>query len=342
MGRERIKPFAQSVRWKKGAWRYRVPRWVTEEQRKTIFNGKQEVTLSKNQSEALLKYADIIQALSDKEQPVITMNDLITRYLSEVTPTKALNTQKLDVISIRRLRAVFGEVSVINFETPWIFKYKDKNKDRRKSTNNDLAVLSHLFSKAIEWGVIKNEQHPMRGLNIKFSMKPRDRYVENWELEEFLSVCSPFIKAYVKLKLATGLRQGDLLRLRESDLMDDGIHAVHQKTGKKTIYSWNDDRKEAVNECLSIRPTISDYVFCNRDGNSYSDGSKASGFTSIWQRYMKKALLTTNLKERFTEHDLRAKVATDSENIEQARRRLGHSSSTLTKKVYDRKAEITD
>lgn len=160
--------------------------------------------------------------------------------------------------------------------------------------------------------------------------------------EEFLSVCSPFIKAYIKLKLATGLRQGDLLRLKESDLMNDGIHAVHQKTGKKTIYSWSDEKKEAISESLSIRPTISDYVFCTRDGNSYSEGSKASGFTSIWQRYMKKALLTTNLKERFTEHDLRAKVAIDSENIEQARRRLGHSSSTLTKKVYDRKSEITD
>lgn len=83
-------------------------------------------------------------------------------------------------------------------------------------------------------------------------MKPRDRYVEDWELKEFLSICSPFIKAYVKLKLATGLRQGDLLRLKETDLKEDGIHAVHQKTGKKTIYSWNKDRKEAIAECLDM------------------------------------------------------------------------------------------
>lgn len=182
----------------------------------------------------------------------------------------------------------------------------------------------------------------MRGLNIKFTMKPRDRYIEDWKLEEFLSVCSPFIKAYAKLKLATGLRQGDLLRLKESDLMDDGIHAIHQKTGKKTIYKWSEERHIAIRECLSIRPTLSEYIFCTREGKSYSDGNQASGFASIWQRYMKKALATTKLKERFTEHDLRAKVASDSENIEQARKRLGHVTASLTKKVYDRKAEITD
>ncbi|QQP86895.1 tyrosine-type recombinase/integrase [Entomomonas asaccharolytica] len=342
MERQRIKTFAQSVRWKNGAWRYRVPRWVSEAQRKQLFNGKQEITLAKNQADALIKYSEIIKSLSEEDQPIITMNDLMIRYLSEVTPTKAINTQKLDIISIKRLRTVFGEIPVIEFETPWVFKYKDKNKDRKKATNNDLAVLSHLFSKAIEWGIIKNEQHPMRGLNIKFSMKSRTRYVEHWELEEFLSVCSPFINAYVKLKLATGLRQGDLLRLTIDNLQDDGIYSVHQKTGKKTIYTWNEERREAIIACLKVRPCESKYIFCTRDGNSYSDGSQASGFASIWQRYMKKALNTTNLKERFTEHDLRAKVATDSDDIEQARKRLGHSSTSLTKKVYDRKAEIAD
>lgn len=342
MARNRLKSFAQSVRWKNGAWRYRVPRWVSEEKRKSIFNGKQEITLNKNQADALLKYAEIIRALSKEDQPIVTMNDLMIRYLSEVTPNKAINTQKLDLISIKRLRAVFGEIHVVDFETPWIFKYKDKNSERKKATNNDLAVLSHLFSKAIEWGVIRNEQHPMRGLNIKFSMKSRDRYVEDWELEEFLSVCSPFIKAYVRLKLSTGLRQGDLLRLTIDNLQDEGIYSVHQKTGKKTIYSWNKERREAIQECLKVKPCDSNYIFCTRDGKSYSDGNQASGFASIWQRYMKKALANTKLKERFTEHDLRAKVATDSENIEQARKRLGHTSSVLTKKVYDRKAEIAD
>lgn len=46
--------------------------------------------------------------------------------------------------------------------------------------------------------------------------------------------------------------------------------------------------------------------------------------------------------ERFTEHDLRAKVATDSPGIETARKRLGHKTASTTKAVYDRKDERAD
>lgn len=49
--------------------------------------------------------------------------------------------------------------------------------------------------------------------------------------------------------------------------------------------------------------------------------------------------IQTGLKERFTEHDLRAKVASDN-NLDRAQQLLGHSSSAITDRVYRRKAEI--
>lgn len=58
----------------------------------------------------------------------------------------------------------------------------------------------------------------------------------------------------------------------------------------------------------------------------------------IWQRFMRKALEKTNLKERFTEHDLRAKVASDLKS-EHARQLLGHTNIEITNRVYRRKAE---
>lgn len=65
----------------------------------------------------------------------------------------------------------------------------------------------------------------------------------------------------------------------------------------------------------------------------------ANGFDSIWRRFMDKALKETKLTERFTEHDLRAKVASDLES-EHARQLLGHSNIEFTERVYRRKAEI--
>jgi hypothetical protein len=40
--------------------------------------------------------------------------------------------------------------------------------------------------------------------------------------------------------------------------------------------------------------------------------------------------------------DLRAKVATDSPDLETARKRLGHTTASTTKAMYDRKDEWAD
>lgn len=65
----------------------------------------------------------------------------------------------------------------------------------------------------------------------------------------------------------------------------------------------------------------------------------ANGFDSIWRRFLNKALKETKLTERFTEHDLRAKVASDLDS-EYARKLLGHSNIEITERVYRRKKQI--
>ena len=53
---------------------------------------------------------------------------------------------------------------------------------------------------------------------------------------------------------------------------------------------------------------------------------------------MDKVLTKTIVTERFTEHDLRAKVASDTES-EHARQLLGHANSEITERIYRRKAK---
>jgi integrase len=54
---------------------------------------------------------------------------------------------------------------------------------------------------------------------------------------------------------------------------------------------------------------------------------------------MAKTLKSTKLNKRFTEHDLRAKVASDT-NIEHAQSLLGHISESTTRKYYIRKPTL--
>ena len=53
----------------------------------------------------------------------------------------------------------------------------------------------------------------------------------------------------------------------------------------------------------------------------------------MWQRFMKKALKNTSLIERFTEHDLRAKVASDT-GTQHTQKLLGHASAEIIEKKH--------
>jgi integrase len=54
---------------------------------------------------------------------------------------------------------------------------------------------------------------------------------------------------------------------------------------------------------------------------------------------MERVLKETKVKVRFTEHDLRAKCASDAPTLEHAQQLLAHADSRTTKRIYRRKAE---
>jgi len=45
----------------------------------------------------------------------------------------------------------------------------------------------------------------------------------------------------------------------------------------------------------------------------------------MWKRFMARLLKEAKIEDRFTEHDLRAKCASDAETLERAKQLLGHS-----------------
>lgn len=180
----------------------------------------------------------------------------------------------------------------------------------------------------------------------KHSLPPRDRYIEDWELVEALKVASPFIRAYIGLKLLTALRRGDLRRLRISDLKEDGIQVQPHKTagtsGQRITIQWSPALRTAVSECMALRRKVTSiWLFSTRSGQPYikEDGC-ANGFDSILQRSMAKVVAETTVTERFTEHDLRAKCASDAESLEHAQQLLTHAEAATTKRIYRRCGEL--
>lgn len=330
-------------RFRHGAYFFDVPVDVRH-----LWEGKREFRLGSTLPEAYRTWATRIESHGD----VRTVRKLLERYLLEVVPTKAPMTQAANARAVTRLTSVFGEMRIREFRPIHAYQYRDK-RGRKTPTaaNRELEVLSHAFTKAIEWGY--REDHPMmNGKFRKLATPPRTRYVEDWEIIEALSLAPRrrrgslhTVRAYIRLKLLTGLRRGDLLRLRTIDILDDGIHVQPHKTaattGKKLIIELTPALRQAIDEALAARPVdIAPWLFCTKRGGCYvKDDGTASSWDSMWQRFMDRVLAETKVTERFTEHDLRAKCASDAETLAHAQQLLSHADSATTRRIYRRRPE---
>jgi integrase len=304
------------------------------------WDNKRQFRLGKTLAEAHKEFGK----RTGRTENVRNVGALLDRYARDVVPTKAARTQKDSYVYIKRLKSVFGEESLHDIKPQDIYRYLDERK-AKTSGRLEKALLSHAFTKAIQWGYIT--AHPFKHqLEIKKEKKAR-RYIEDWEIDAFMSLqprrkgdSITWLQAYVELKLLTGLRKGDMLRLKESQLEQEGIKVTTGKTADSVIILWTDSLRNAIARVKAARPVdISPYLFCTRRGKPYIDESgDTSAFNSIWQRCMLERILKeTNITERFKEHDLRAKASSDLERIEDATALLTHSDSKVTKAFYRRK-----
>jgi integrase len=323
-----------------GAYYYRVPPG-----QESLWDGRKRFRLGKSLPEAYRTWTDRLEA---PQEPARTVADLLSRYALEVIPLKRPTTQEGQRRCLKPLLAVFGQLALSDLRPPHVYRYIDERTRRGAATaaQREVEVLSHAYTKAIEWGLI--EDHPIKGKVSRRRPKPRSRYVEDWEIHAVLGMDSKrkagsvrMIQAYIVLKLMTGLRRGDMLRLRVSDCRDDGLHVRTSKTDRPVIYTWTAELRGAVDACLAARPVdISPWLFCNRRGAPYIDADgRADGWSSMWQRFMTRALAETEMTERFIDSDLRAKAASDADSLEHARALLAHLSSSTTQRVYRRGPE---
>jgi len=268
---------------------------------------------------AMAKWAEIV----GRPAKMTTMGEIMDRYMLEVAPRKSPRTYQDNIKEIARLRSVFGHMQPDEVTAPDIYAYMDA-RGAPVRANREKALLSHVFSYAIRWGAVRD--NPCR--NVKRNVeKPRSRYVEDWEVEAFKSMAGELLRNYIDFKYLTGMRKGDILKLRLDSITDEGITVIQSKTGSKLVYIWEAGLKAVVDRIKSMPRSIRGlYLFCSRRGQPYT----SSGFDSIWQRTMRKVLEAGLIQERFTEHDIRAKTATD--DPEYAQKRLGHKSRSMTDK----------
>ncbi|HEY3858671.1 MAG TPA: integrase, partial [Gammaproteobacteria bacterium] len=134
----------------------------------------------------------------------------------------------------------------------------------------------------------------------------------------------------------------DLLQLEPArHFKEEGIDFTPSKTadstGKRIIIQWTPELRQAVSLAAACRPKdidIAPWLFCTRRGKCYiKPNGSANGWDSLWQRAMAKAM-KNGLTLRFTDRDIRKKVASDAPTLERAAALLGHASTSTTRRHY--------
>lgn len=315
--------------------------------------GRRWIKLGRTLADAHRTYAEeILPLLPGQRLPgaMVNVNDLCDRYEVEVLPLNAPGTQENKRRSLRLIRAAFGNWQIAAMKPKHVYEYYSwRRQSAERGARADVEVLRHLYTKAVEWGVI--DRHPFKG-EVRISKSaPRSRYVSDDELSLFkANYATEKIAAYLELKELTGLSKQDILCIKLEDIKEDGLHAHRRKTNAKPkVYCW-DERgllRRALEQIKAVHGrghVGSLWLFHTRTGDRYyridSSGratGKPSGFDSIWQRCMQR--WKTDGHTPFTDHDIRAKVASDVE-LQHAQQLLDHTDPAVTDRVYRRAARV--
>lgn len=276
--------------------------------------------------DAMLAYAKLTDT---EKKPIFTVGDLLDRYLRDVALTKAQSTYQGNLKQAKYLRAGLGHIPCQDVTPVLLYQYMDARP--RVSANRELALLSHAYKKGIRWGL--GNYNPCTGLE-RNPEPERDRYVTNAEYLAFREMAGPLVAAFMDVAYVTALRLSDVLAIRLEHIQDDGLHVHVSKTDKDMVIEWAPALRQAIYNARQLRHRVGSlYLFANRKGQPYT----ASGFISIWDRKMAKALEKGVLSEAFTRHDLRAKAASDTSKGH-AQQLLAHATEQMTNR-YRRNVE---
>ncbi len=276
--------------------------------------------IGKTFAEAMQAYVELVHI------PVVlrTMGQLFDRYLADVVSFQKKNTAKGGKNAIRLLRPVFSDVEPGIIKPSEVYQYIDlrQKKNGKAAANRDRAVLSDVFDHGIRWGVC--EKNPVKETK-RLKLPKRDRYITDAEFNLLYDSASPLIRCVMDLAYITGLRKGDILKIKLGDIQNDELTVLTQKTGKKLVFVIDTDLAEVISRAKALpRSILSLFLFSTRTGGSITVGN----FDGRWFTLKKKVgLYESNLHF----HDIRAKAATDGKadgvNVQQL---LGHSSSSTT------------
>lgn len=151
----------------------------------------------------------------------------------------------------------------------------------------------------------------------------RSEYVFKNEVEHILAALMPENRLACEVSLATGLRIGDVLRLKTEDIQKERFSVQEQKTGKRRTVRLPVALR---NRCAAFAGAV--YVFTGR-----LDGRKPRTRQAVWKD-LKRVQRLMRLDVNLTPHSMRKVFAVEeyhrSGDLKRVQKLLNHSNEAVT------------
>lgn len=270
-------------------------------------------------------------------------------------------------MTLSRIRRIFGDFldKRLDSLTAWqLDKWKShrlKSGIKPSTVNREMAALRSALTKAVEWDHLAD--HPMRKVKqAKVEDDHRVRYLADdeeqclrevladrelaaksareshrqWMAErklEPLAALGPdeytdHLQPMVLLAMNTGLRRGELFRLRRSDIdcekQQAKVRAAAAKSGKARHVPLNSEAFEAVSRWMRQHPgSPDDLVFPGKDGKPMTN------IDSSW-RSVSAAAKLTDFRWHDFRHHFASRLVMSGVDLNTVRELLGHADLKMT------------
>lgn len=315
-------------------------------------NGQRvEIPLGSDINTAKRKWAEF----ECKPVPIETglLKFIFKKYEEEVIPKKAPRTQIDNGWCMNNLRPVFENTHIDSITPQHIALYRDKRSAKVRA-NREIALFSHIFNLAREWGYTKNE-NPCRGVR-KNKEKPRDFYVDEHVWTAVYSTAPTELKDAMDLAYFTGQRPADVLKMSMTDINDGALEVRQNKTSKilRILLKEEDGKNTELGNLIDRiksrpRKVKSLSLIATPEGTPLNKPTLRIRFDKARDDAARKILneATDDTKaesealaariRQFQFRDIRPKAASDIADLASAAALLGHTEQELTRKVYVRK-----
>lgn len=225
--------------------------------------------------------------------------------------------------NINKLKRYFGGKYLHKITVMDIQRFKaERSKEVKPATvNRALAILKSMFNRAIEWDKIKD--NPVRKIKLYREDNARVKFLEPHEKEKLITNCADHLRPIVIIALNTGMRKGEILRLkwRDVDFARGIIHVIETKSGKKREIPLNNTSRTTL---MAIpKHSGSNYIFCNDKGKLYGD-IKKSFLTAV----KKSGIIDFHFHD--LRHDFASHLVMAGIDLNTVRELLGHHSLEMT------------